>query len=220
MLTRVTKAETALQTQWMVLAYDDDVSIQYFGQNLSGWWKRKGMTGEQMVLQGIADFEAVRARCEKFDTELVSDLKAVGGEKYALLCSLAYRQSLAASKLVADPKGQPLFWPKENTSNGCIGTSDVIYPMSPITLLFGPALSKALVTPIQAVKAPAGLQANVTKALAAGQKVNTIITGLIAKLDKGGDPETVINEAGPTMDKATKASDPFWKAAGLTSCVA
>ena len=60
---------------------------------------------------------------------------------------LAYRQCFAAGKFVADDNGQPLQFCKENHSNGCIGTSDVFYPMSPQFLLFGPTLAKSFLVP-------------------------------------------------------------------------
>ena len=71
----------------------------------------------------------------------------VTGENYAELVALAYRQCFAAGKIVADGNGQPLQFCKENHSNGCIGTSDVFYPMSPQFLFFGPTLAKSFIVP-------------------------------------------------------------------------
>ena len=93
------------------------------------------------------DYESLRERCEAFDEELMSDLRKAGGEKYARLCALAYRQCFAGGKFVADANGKPLQFCKENHSNGCISTSDVFYPMAPQFLLFGPTLAKSFLVP-------------------------------------------------------------------------
>jgi hypothetical protein len=94
------------------------------------------------------DRESVSRRCDAFDRKLVADLRKQGGADYADICVLAYRQCLAANKLVADAQGRPLHFPKENFSNGCISTVDVIYPSSPFFLLLNPTLLKAELTPV------------------------------------------------------------------------
>ncbi len=94
------------------------------------------------------DREEIARRCAAFDKELMADLEVVGGAKYARLCALAHRQCLAAHKLVADLDGTPLYFSKENFSNGCIATVDVTYPSAPFFLLLSPALLRAQRVPI------------------------------------------------------------------------
>jgi hypothetical protein len=106
------------------------------------------MTALDLLAASAREYDALRARCAEFDGQLTKDLVQSGGEQYAAMCSLAYRQTLAGNKLVADANGQPLLFPKENTSNGCIGTVDVIYPMSPQFLLLSPTLVKAMLVPV------------------------------------------------------------------------
>jgi hypothetical protein len=132
-------------SRYAMLAYDDIKSIRYFSNDLSAYWKRNGTTIESVLAAAARDRQTIDAKARAFDAELRRDLERAGGAKYAAIGMLAYRQTLAATKLVADTNGQPLLFPKENFSNGCIGTVDVIYPMSPQYLLFGPTLAKALV---------------------------------------------------------------------------
>jgi hypothetical protein len=135
-------------SRWLMLAYDDEYSIQYFKKNLRPYWRRNGDDAAALLKKAAAEYESLKKRCEKFDTELMAALTKAGGEKYARMCALAYRECYAANKVVADDNGQPLMFPKENFSNGCIGTVDVIYPMAPQFLLFSPSLTKAMLVPI------------------------------------------------------------------------
>jgi glutaminase A-like protein/uncharacterized protein DUF5127/uncharacterized protein DUF4964 len=134
-------------SRWLMLAYDDLYSIQYMKKNLRPYWRRNGWEAADLLKASAKDYESLKKRCEAFDAELMADLTAAGGEKYAKLAALAYRQCFAAGKFVADDHGQPLQFCKENHSNGCISTSDVFYPMSPQFLLFGPSVAKSFIVP-------------------------------------------------------------------------
>jgi hypothetical protein len=135
-------------SRWLMLAYDDIYSINYFDQKLRPYWRRNGADAAELLKTSARDYESLCKRCAAFDEELMTDARKLGGEKYAQLCALAYRQCIAGNKLCADANSQPLLFPKENTSNGCIATVDVIYPMAPQFLLFGPSLTKAMLVPV------------------------------------------------------------------------
>lgn len=134
--------------RYLMLAYDDLYSIEYFQRRERPWWRRKGAEASDLLRSARRDHDSLLARSRRFDEELTGDLKRVGGDAYAGLAILSYRQMLAAHKLVADIDGTPLFFPKENFSNGCIATVDVIYPSAPFALLFNPVLLKAQLQPV------------------------------------------------------------------------
>jgi peptidoglycan/xylan/chitin deacetylase (PgdA/CDA1 family) len=133
----------------IMLGYDDLYSVQYFGQNLRPYWNRDGSRSiESVFAQALRDYAKLKSACDRFDRQLMTEATETGGKQYAELCALAYRQSIAAHKLVEAPNGDLLFLSKENFSNGSIGTVDVTYPSSPLFLLYNPELAKALLNHI------------------------------------------------------------------------
>ena len=77
----------------------------------------------------------------------MSDARKVS-DKYEKIASLAYRQAVAAHKLVEDRDGNIIFLSKECHSNGCIGTLDVTYPSIPLFLKYNPELILGMLRPI------------------------------------------------------------------------
>ncbi len=138
----------ALVSRHLLLAYDDQFSIEYLERKLRPYWRRGGAGAEDLLRDAERDYAALSRESQALDQELMADLTRQGGEKFARLAALAYRQSIAAHKLTADADGTAYFFPKENFSNGCIATVDVIYPSSPLFLLLNPDLLKASLTPL------------------------------------------------------------------------
>ena len=131
--------------QHLLLGYDEQYAVQYFGQNLRPWWRRDpAMTMEKALAAAEADYPRLRRKATEFDQKLVADAQAAGGSKYADLCQLAYRQAIAAHSIVAGPKGELFFFSKENFSNGSIGTVDITYPSEPLFLLYNNELAKGM----------------------------------------------------------------------------
>ena len=133
----------------LMIGYDDLYAIQYFNDNRMAYWKQDGKVDIYKAFEsGERTYQEMMKRCGEFDKQMMADAAAAGGKAYAELCALAYRQAIAAHKLVTDKEGNLLFLSKENFSNGSIGTVDVTYPSAPMFLVYNPDLLKGMLNPI------------------------------------------------------------------------
>ena len=139
----------AEKEQLILIGYDDLYAVQYFNTNLKAWWKNTpGATIEQQLSQAAKDYPVTIKKCLAINKMIHDDALKAGGEDYAKLCELAYRQSIAAHKLVKSPKGEILFLSKENFSGGFINTVDVTYPSAPLFLAYNPKLLEGMLNGI------------------------------------------------------------------------
>ncbi|MBQ8162827.1 MAG: DUF4965 domain-containing protein [Clostridia bacterium] len=131
-----------------IFAYDDISSINYFGTPLKSYWNKDGKTIEQVISEAVYDYEIVKLKCDNFASALYNNAKDAGGEEYADIVSLAYRQAVAAHKVAVNKNGEILYISKECFSNGCAATVDVSYPSFPLFLLYNTELAKGMLRPI------------------------------------------------------------------------
>ncbi len=142
-------AETALAPDALfAFAYDDIHSLVYFEQNLDAYWKKGGKTIEAALEEALEEYEDLKETCDTFAAVIRQEALAKGSEEYADLLALAYRQVMAAHKLVVDTEGNNLFVSKECFSNGCAATVDVTYPSAPMFLKYNPELLKGMLRPV------------------------------------------------------------------------
>ncbi len=133
----------------VLLAYTEDYAIEYLGRKLRPYWQRNGITVAQTAGNGRERLSQLSSSAARNSTaSSAADLEKAGGKDYAQLATLAYRQTLAAHGFAADVDGTPMLFPKENFSNGCISTVDVLYPSAPFFLFFNPALLEAQLKPV------------------------------------------------------------------------
>ncbi len=140
-------------SKYVMLSYTEGYAMEYLNRRVRPYWQRDGKTVSAMLTEAQNDYAKLDARGVAFDQRLTADLTKTGGEHYAWLCTLAYRQAIAAHKLVADVDGTPMLFGKENFSNGDTATVDVLYPSSPLFLFFNPAFLHAQVLPVLAYAA-------------------------------------------------------------------
>lgn len=131
----------------VTVAYDEIKPIEYFGDQLDECYKEHFDSFGDMVKAAIREYPEIKKLCDAFDAKLIEETERLG-ENYKNITSLAYRQAIAAHKLVKDTDGNLLFLSKEDDSNGCIATLDVTYPSIPLFLKYNPELVKGMLRPI------------------------------------------------------------------------
>lgn len=142
------KVGEAPVSRYAMVAYDEEYALEYFGRRLVPYWKRNGDQVGNLLTNASAEYESIREKAIAFDANLEAELNIAGGPGFAWLCSLAYRQTIAAHGIAQDLDGTLLMMSKENFSNGCICTVDVTYPGSPVYFHLAPDLMKAQIEPI------------------------------------------------------------------------
>ncbi len=142
-------AETELKNEALFLfAYDDVDSMIYFEKPIKAYWKKDGKTIDEAIVEAAGEYESLYEKCCAFSEKLRTEAEAKGGEKYAEMLMLVYRQVMAAHKLVVDEDGNNLYVSKECFSNGCAATVDVTYPSAPMFLHYNPELLKGMLRPV------------------------------------------------------------------------
>ena len=144
---RCIKDNASCHSTTFLLAYDNVKSVRFFGAELVDWWRRGGKTFDLMLAEAIADAPMLETKCRAFDAKFRADMEKIGGEKYATIAELAWRQSFAACKFVANTDGESFLFSAENDSGGMIGTTDVFYPQFPHLLYSSLTLAKASLAP-------------------------------------------------------------------------
>lgn len=135
-----------------LLGYDDIRSVRYYDEgDFSGLWTRTWRTIDAAMDAAAGELDAMLARSEEHDAALMDELAKVGGSAYAQVGALAYRQTLAATKLVWNSqRGEAWNFLKEISTNGDMQTMDVVYPASPMLLYTRPDLLARLLLPVLA----------------------------------------------------------------------
>ena len=137
------------KTSFIMFGYDEGYSVQYFHRNLKPWWNRDGKhTMKGQLDSAFLAYGDVMALCQQTNDRIYHDALDAGGENYARLCVMAYRQALAAHALVQSPQGELLYLSKECFSNGSINTVDVTYPSAPLFLAYNPQLLEGMLNGI------------------------------------------------------------------------
>mmetsp|Transcript_17385 Transcript_17385/g.45394 ORF Transcript_17385/g.45394 Transcript_17385/m.45394 type:complete len:786 (+) Transcript_17385:64-2421(+) len=137
-----------------MLAYDDIDSVYFFGSKYKGFWTQTYSSITDAIEVAEPEFTEMLAKSEAHDAALLANLTVAGGEKFAAVSALAYRQTLAATKLVWN-HDRNVMWNflKEISTNGDMQTMDVIFPGSPMLLYSNPNLLRLLLEPVLAYAA-------------------------------------------------------------------
>lgn len=139
-------ADSSCEGKFLV-AFDEPISIFYYGDWHRGYYFRNGKTIFDAVEEAYLDFDETMAKIKAFSSDLDKRLEKYD-YNYSVLCKAALRQTMAGHKLIEDRHGNLLYLSKECHSNGCIATVDITYPAMPLYLIYNPELVNAMIRPV------------------------------------------------------------------------
>ncbi len=131
----------------LVVGHAREPAVRYLGNPLAPLWRAYWPTWQAMAADAYDDAGGAAARMAALDARVVSDATQAGGEHYAALCTLAFRQAFGGTELVGTPD-KPWLMLKEISSDGNVSTVDVVYPASPVFLYASPLLLKLMLDPL------------------------------------------------------------------------
>jgi len=140
---------TQKQSITFVYAYDDVDSVYYFGQVQKAYWTTAYASIVKAIDAMYDSLDSDFARSVDYDSRLLKELAAKGGDKYATICALAFHQTFAATKLTWNPTAKKAeMFLKEISTNGDMQTADVVFPASPLFLYTNADLLRMLLDPL------------------------------------------------------------------------
>jgi hypothetical protein len=180
----------------IVLGNDQVVAIDYFNMLLPPYWNRLagcdpvplplsltivplcrlGLGAGIMLDAAISNMTATLTACAAFDADLMKRLQSAGGDTYATISALAYRQSYASTIMTWNYEREEMWqvvpvarcfhfrrcssalcllclvrssqFLKEISAGSDLSTVDVIFPAAPLYLLENPLLLWRLLIPL------------------------------------------------------------------------
>ena len=137
--------------EW-IFGYDEMNSIEYFGTLFEPNWRRlSNCNGDlnKLMLTLYINRYTIFAEINEKNSEIFGDLQSKYGLKYALVCTLSYRQITGGLKVIYNDRiDNEWIFIKEISSDGDIDTVDVIYPFSPFLLYYNSNLLKNILVPL------------------------------------------------------------------------
>lgn len=130
-----------------ILAFDEIYAVEFFGEKIKPLWTENFSSINSVLLYCKENHDQLKEKAMAQNEMIVSDA-AKYGSAYQNILSAAFRQILAAHKLIKNSRGELMYLSKECHSNGCINTVDVSYPAIPIYLIYNPELVKAMLVGI------------------------------------------------------------------------
>ncbi|CAF0863283.1 unnamed protein product [Didymodactylos carnosus] len=142
--------EKDLYKSFILLAYDDLYSMNYYSSYQQPYWKYLYNNKWELLLKdAYQKYAQIKEKADQYDQELIEKYTEIAGPKYATLLSLLHRQVMGACVCVWNDKEQtPWLFMKEQSSGGAVSTVDVIFPASPFYLYLAPEAVRLLLLPI------------------------------------------------------------------------